>query len=347
MQEYSNFPSYTPTPAKVLMEELFQNLRKKTMSPPDAIRQASRAIYYEAYDRMHRAGELAEHHLAKEICRVLQLDIDEYDQFLIEAEGSYQKVRDAIAAYLEYTTPVLHDKQSNRRELAVKFLVKSMTEKLLSIHNARHPKHYLTYVSWSRVVNGEIAPTPATLEAIRLFLQLNKKQYTELFKLVQKNVLYHPERVADIVERNWNLWSERMKLEKESSLDWKSKKVFHDHTGVSRTALTALLPSSKESSPQTTATVRQKNTTQATMLKLAVAFRFRPATAENFLAKLDSGFYDMRDLLFCSCLYLDIFDPYEVHALLEFYARSGSGKARPRFDNPYLECFGEGAQSKK
>ena len=80
------------------------------------------------------------------------------------------------------------------------------------------------------------------------------------------------------------------------------------------------------------------------MLKLTVAFRYDPVRAEGFLAMMDSGFYDLRDMLFCSCLYLKIFEPPRVNALLEPYAYNRADPSKPRFDNPYQQAFGAGAE---
>lgn len=345
--------AYTLPSTAVLMEEIYQNLSRPDAEPMQVIRRASGPVYQQACARLSQAGNLAQTHLDRKIYTVLKVTKDTYAGFLAGEDTHYQTVRDAIVAYLGHKGSVLHDKADNSRHLAVKWLVEKMTRALLEQHRQEHPGHPLTYATWNRFRQGSHAPTRVTMEAIGVFLGLEDEDLLTLYRLTRKEYLYGLERVCTQVDKQWEKWKKRMERSHGTSRNWDSLEVFKDLAGVSRKAMRGfgcgLDPDKgrrEKAAPDTEPELAEK-TTQGTMLKLAVAFRFDPAEAEGFLALLDSGFYDLRDLLFCSCLYLKVFDPNQVHEILEFYARNPADPSRPRLDDPYREIFETTRQDKK
>ena len=332
------FIPYTPPSTPVLMEEIYQNLVSAKSEPEQMLRRASGAIYKDTQERLSLAGKRAQPHLDNMIRETLNLDEDTYTGFLAGKDTPYQIVRDAITGYLGHTGPGPHDKGSNSRKLAVKWLVKAMTKALLEQHCKSNPDFPLAFHTWDRFLQGSHSPSQATMQAIRVFLRLDNEQYDEIYRLTRKNYLYDLARVRPRVEQEWAMWKRRMNRAAAIPRTWDALETFWDKTAVSPKAMRGLgctLP--KEQAPA-------EKTTQGTMLKLAVAFQFDPMRAEEFLALLDSGFYDLRDMLFCSCLYLKIYEPAQVHALLQPYAYNSAAPSTPRFDNPYQEAFGEGPE---
>jgi len=333
--------AYTLPSTPVLMEQLYQNLSAAPSQPGQALRRASGPLYELTARRLRQAGEQAQPYLNKRICAALDLDEGSYAAFLTGDEEVYPAVRDGITGFLGHTGPVPHDKRGNDRGLAIKWLVKAMTQQLLKQHTASNPTLPLAYPTLSRFMEGSHVPTQPTMQAIRVFLRLEDEEYQTIYRLTRKHYLYGLERVRDKVNQEWGLWKRRMKRGGQTG-SWESLEAFWNQTAVSPKAMRGLgcvRPKEGEEKPP----VGEK-TTQGTMLKLTVAFRFDPVRAEGFLAQLDSGFYDLRDMLFCSCLYLKIFEPLEVNALLEPYAYNRADPSKPRFDNPYLQAFGEDAE---
>ena len=199
----------------------------------------------------------------------------------------------------------------------------------------------ISKATWNRFQAGSYAPSEDTLQKLDDLLNLNEEEKTYLRRMVVRDVITDVSAISPEIRRRWEKWKRTMAREEDTSVGWDMLSTFQDYTGVSEKAMRVFIPTEGSRDP--------KHSSQGTLLKLTVAFRLNHTRktmkthadglteASAFLALADSGFYTLRDTVFCTCLALEKCDVEAVKNYLEFYAYNPKNPGKPRFENPYRE----------
>lgn len=327
--------SYTKPNSQVLFEDIFQNLSHQN---PAAFKKKYAALYSESYQKMHQAGEWVEMRMQQQICGELGIDFTFYrDAFLTGDREAYLTLRPVLLRHLGFPDGEIPGKldkcerSSLSPDRAAQWLNSALIDQLCA-------KGSISPITWYRFKTGKVAPKTKTLTVLRDLLKLSPSEEMELKQLVRKDIIDDLTRISPEVRRQWSLWQQK-KADLLSGEDELTRlEDFWAYTAVSPKAMHAFgIPRITANQNAPAGKTAPSNSSQGTLLKLTIGFELTERTGTDFMALACSGFFDMRDTLFLTCLYLRLYDIETINRILEFYAKNPEAPAAPRLENPYKE----------